>query len=295
MVRKHPLGWKSNRATMEMKVAAVVCMITATALEGSVAGIYRNEYPDYVAEIHSDLTRFCIRHHSNFLKYGTVATRKHKGRPPKVPDDVALKASIIFKAGKVVEAYPYADAERKTEVHVWWTSIKVACRECSDLQDLCTKYDITPKQLLKRMRAVDPKLVRRRVDVKMDLTAEQKARRKAAAEKLYKMFQHDPDMLHRIYFIDECKIWMSDLAAGAVKVYCDAHDANVHAVLPCKWMRKSKDNKPVKLHFVCAVNPVHGAVYCKFTTGTTDNLDHVGNPNTPYYVSVCCYSFGACH
>jgi hypothetical protein len=116
------------------------------------------------------------------------------------------------------------------------------------------------------------------------LTAEQKLKRKSAAEKLWQMFQRDPDMLSRIYFIDECKIWMSTLAKGPVKVYCDAHDENVTAVLPCKWMRKHQD---VKLHFVCAVNPVHGAVYCKFTTGTTDNMDHVGNLNAPYYVSVC--------
>jgi hypothetical protein len=34
---------------MEMKVAAVVCMITAIALHGSVAGIYMKEYPDYAA------------------------------------------------------------------------------------------------------------------------------------------------------------------------------------------------------------------------------------------------------
>jgi hypothetical protein len=107
------------------------------------------------------------------------------------------------------------------------------------------------------MKNADPNLVRRRIDVKLDLTAEQKVKRKTAAEKLWQMFQRDPDMLSRIYFIDECKIWMSSLAKGPVKVYCDAHDENVTAVLPCKWMRKYQD---VKLHSVCAVDPVHGAV-----------------------------------
>jgi hypothetical protein len=77
-------------------------------------------------------------------------------------------------------------------------------------------------------------------------------------------------------------------------VYCDAHDQNVHAVLPCKWMRKGKDEQKVKLHFVCAVNAVHGPIYCKFVTGTTDNKDHAGNLNAPYMVSVCCYSTCAC-
>lgn len=292
MVRKHPLGWESNRKSVGARVAAVVAVLTVLAIAGSpkgAAGYYRIHYPKYAAQVKQDLNSFCMTHYNNFKQYGTVATRKHKGRPPKVPDDVALKASETFKAGKVIKAYPSAEAKKKVDVHVWWTSIKVACQENDYLGGLCVKYNIRPKQLLKRMKAVDPNLVRRRIDVKMDLTDQQKAKRKAAAKRLYKLFQDEPDVLSRIYFVDECKIWMSNLAGGAIKVYCDAHDANVHAVLPCKWMRKGQDNKPVKLHFVCAVNAVHGAVYCKFTTGTTDNIDHVGNPNAPYYVSVCCY------
>ena len=67
-----------------------------------------------------------------------------------------------------------------------------------------------------------------------------------------------------------------------MKVYCDAHDERVHAVLPCKWMAKGRD---VKLHFLCAVNPVHGPVLIKMTSGTTDNIDQAGNLNAPYHVS----------
>jgi hypothetical protein len=232
-----------------------------------------------------DHGRFCKRHYNNFIRTGTVRDSKRPGRPPKLPKGIALQASSLFKAGTLVKAYPHADAKKMVDVHVWWTSVDVACEESKALGDICRLYTITPKQLLKYMKSADPNLVRRRIDVKLDLTAEQKQKRKAAGEKLWQMFQRDPGMLSRIYFIDECKIWMSKLAAGTVKVYCDAHDENVHSVLPCKWMRKYKD---VKLHFVCAVNPVHGAVYCKFTTGTTDNGDHVGNINAPYYVSVCC-------
>jgi hypothetical protein len=66
------------------------------------------------------------------------------------------------------------------------------------------------------MKDADPNLVRRRIDVKLDLTAEQKAKRKHAPEKLWQMFQGEPDMLSRVYFIDECKIWMSSLAAGSI-------------------------------------------------------------------------------
>jgi hypothetical protein len=132
------------------------------------------------------------------------------------------------------------------------------------------------------MQKADPNLVYRTLDVKMWLSEEQKKARKAAAQRLAEKYSQDPGMLDRVYFVDECKIWLSNIAKGKVKVYCDAHDERVHAVLPCKWMARDRD---VKLHFLCAVNPVHGAVYIKMTSGTTDNIDMAGNLNAPYHVS----------
>jgi hypothetical protein len=132
MVRKHPLGWVSNRKSVCARVAAVMAVLMVLAIAGSpkgAAGYYRTHYPKYAAQVNQDLNSFCMCHYHNFKQYGTVATRKHKGRPPKVPDDVALKASETFKAGKVVKAYPSAEAKKKVDVHVWWTSIKVACQE----------------------------------------------------------------------------------------------------------------------------------------------------------------------
>jgi hypothetical protein len=236
-MRKHPSGWKSKRKHTDMRVAAVVCMILALASGGCATTIFVDMYRDYAAQVKEDHGRFIKRHYDNFTMYGSVADRKHGGRPPKVSKEVALHASNIFKAGTVVKAYPYADAKDMVDVHIWWTSIEVACQQCQALQDLCTMYNITCKQLLKYMKKADPNLVRRRIDIKLDLTKEQKAKRKSAAEKLWQMFQREPNMLSRVYFIDECKIWMSTLAAKSAKVYCDAHDADVHAVLPCKWYR----------------------------------------------------------
>ena len=114
MVRKPPSGWKSNRSTTAMRVAAVVCVIMAltTADEKfTPAYYYREQYPDYAKEVHGDLNRFCKLHHKNFTANGTVATPKHGGRPSNVPHAVAFHASTIFKAGKVVKAYPSADSK----------------------------------------------------------------------------------------------------------------------------------------------------------------------------------------
>jgi hypothetical protein len=160
-----------------MRVAAVVCVIMALAIADATktpAFYYRRDYPELAAQVHQDLNRFCRRHHRNFNANGTVATPKHGGRPSKLPYTVAFHASTIFKAGKMVKAFPSADAKRKVDVHVWWTSIEVACHENDTLHQLCSDYNITPKRLLKYMKKADPNLVRRRIDVKLDLTKIQK-------------------------------------------------------------------------------------------------------------------------
>jgi hypothetical protein len=285
-MRKHPSDWKSKRKSKDMRVAAVLCMILAMHSGGCAATNFVEMYPDYAAQVKEDHGRFCKRHYETFTMYGTVADRKHSGKPSKVSKEVALQASSIFKAGTVVRAYPHADAKHELDVHIWWTSTEVACQQCQALRDMCNLCNITCKQLLKYMKKADPSLVRRRIDVNLDLTREQKTKRKSAAEKLWQMFQREPDMLSRMYFVDECKIWMSTLASKSVKVYCDAHDDDVRAVLPCKWYRNQKPCPDVKLTFVSAVNPVHGAVFLRFTTGITDNKDPAGNLNAPYYVSV---------
>jgi hypothetical protein len=111
-------------------------MILALATGGSAATNFADIYPDYAAQVKEDHGRFCKRHYENFTATGSVADRKHRGRPPKVPKEVALKARTIFKAGTVVQAYPHADAKRMVDVHIWWTSIDVACQQSQALRDL---------------------------------------------------------------------------------------------------------------------------------------------------------------
>ena len=282
MARKHDLGWVTNRKEVAVRVAAVVCVIMAMALDGSPAALFRKQYPEYAKQVKEDHSAFCQRHYNNFIAKGTVADKKRSGRPPKVPPFVAKQASAILKAGRIVERYTSANATEPVEYHVWYSSIASACKHNQTLDYLCKLYDVAPKKLLKAMQKADPNLVRRTLDVKMWLSESKKKARKAAAERLAERYRQDPGMLDRVYFIDECKIWLSNVAKGKVKVYCDAHDDKVHAVLPCKWMAKDKD---VKLHFLCAVNPVHGPVFIKMTSGTTDNIDMAGNLNAPYHVS----------
>jgi hypothetical protein len=128
----------SNRKDINVRVAAAVCMIIAIATGGCAATQFKANYPAYAKQVKEDLGRFCQRHHDNFTATGSVADGKHGGRPPKLPHGIALEASKRFKAGTVVKAFPNADAKRKVDVHIWWTSIDIACAQSQALRDICT-------------------------------------------------------------------------------------------------------------------------------------------------------------
>jgi hypothetical protein len=67
-------------------------------------------------------------------------------------------------------------------------------------------------------------------------------------------------------YLDEFAIWMVPKKVRK-KVYCDAHDAGVHYVVPLQTVQK-KDK--VKLRILLAVTWRLGACFMEFMTGTTD-------------------------
>lgn len=115
-MRKHPSDWVSSRKPVEVRVAAVVCVIIALATGNAVSTTFKDLYPTYAKQVKMDKTEFCHTHYNNFMKTGTVSDKKRSGRPPKLPHSVALEASKIFKAGTTIKAYPKADAKRMVDV-----------------------------------------------------------------------------------------------------------------------------------------------------------------------------------
>lgn len=102
----------------------------------------------------------------------------------------------------------------------------------------------------------------------------------------------DPSFLKRVYFIDECSIWIDSTISKGVKVYTDAHDKGFHHVIHCD---KLHSNKKIKVRFIAVVNAVHGTVYLEFTTGTKDiqrlhNLVPLDPQHGPYKVIICIQS-----
>lgn len=163
MVRRHPPGWVSNRKATAIRVAAVICVIMAQAVDGKPTKFFKDKYPEYAKTVREDHGSFLKRRHNNFMKNGTVADSKRRGRPPNVPKWVAVRASEIFKQGYIVYARTTASAKTESPVHLWWTSIDAACKQNTTLRDICQVCSVSPKTLLKHMKEHDPNLVRRRI------------------------------------------------------------------------------------------------------------------------------------
>ena len=284
MPRTYAPGHVSTRKPMVERAAAALCCVIAMTLAVAPGPVWRSTYPEYAATLHEDAGKFCRRNYNKLISTGSVMDIKHAGHPPDIPDSIAMLASTMFKQGYYRKRYISVASNRTELVRQWWTSIKMACRECQALRNICEFYNCSPHKVLRAMKRVDPRLKYRLVDIKMHLSAKQRRARITAANRLISKFEADTTFLQRVYWIDECAIWLSDLVEGGTKVWCDAHDKNVHEVIPCKWL---VDGQDVKLHFICAVNWVEGPMYIEMTTGTTKPVHRdTFFLLAPYHVSV---------
>jgi hypothetical protein len=214
-----------------------------------------------------------IRNNSKkFLKYGTVLDRvveRVHSKQPMVPDDVARQAAALVKAGYKTEVEvplpgPLVGTE-KIQLQLFYGSITEAAEREPRLAAILKKYDVSSHQLLQRMCAVDPSMARRVVHFKMAHTYQQRYARQQQAAANLQAAEADPNWLQRIVWVDECCIWLVPGNQISKKVWVDAHDKRVHAVIPCPLLGSSK---PVKVRVIAAVNYHLGAFFLEFTTGT---------------------------
>lgn len=204
---------------------------------------------------------------ARFEATGSVFDLPRSGRKRKLTDAMARKAAKIFKCGYEVFR-SYGNGQPAAIEREYYTSINEALANEPALEAIRAEADISPKEFLNRMKAVDPGLVRRRRDLKRHLSlAQQQARQKAAKQwwRAYKYGGKD-DYLKKLVFIDEATIFVCDAAKANMKVWCDAGDDNACGVL---MLAKMKEKTPIKLRFYIAVSPVYGPLMITFTTGTT--------------------------
>jgi hypothetical protein len=273
---------------LHLRALAFICYLLAHADLTLAVDLYNDNVPADYKDTVKDLKKFIKNNADKFMATGSVSNRPHPPRANKVPDEVALQCSTTFKKGYTAPLTGITEGGQQQNIHHWYTSIQQACAMDPYLASICDQYDVSPKNLLRRMYEVDPDLTRRRLDFKMELTPEQKATRKSFANDLYQLWLRHSDFLQSIFWVDEVTFWFCPHHRHHnVKVYCDAHDEEIDHVIHSPLLKTSvKKNEKIVVRAMCAVNMLLGPFFLEFTTGTTGiQRQHIEPPNKAYTVS----------
>lgn len=267
--------------SVKARILAVICWIlSGQSLPGALKhwkGLYKPAIHGPVSAVRALITYWGPR----FMETGSIENKPRAKNPRKVSDAVAKKCAETIKQGYYQMRQrpgPQADV---VQVHLYWTSIKAACAESPYLRNVCQTHGVSPAGLLKRMRQVDPKLKWKRLTYKNDLTDAQKQRRQEVAGVLLRNVSTCPHYLKRIFFIDECSIWLTASNVN-VHVYADAHDKNVSAVMHIPGLTAGAK---IKVKVFAVVNALMGPFFIDFTTGTTGLRRRHIHPARPFKVS----------
>lgn len=268
-------------STLPARLLAALCWVLSGQLLGPALQLWKQHYKESKHGLVKSARSLITTWGPRLVKYGTLQNWKRSRNPRKVPDAVAKTCCEVLKQGHIVKQQTRDLSQPPVEVHRYWTSIKVACQESAYLNSILIKYQVTPSALLRRMHQVDPKLRRRRLKMKWNLTAQQKQQRQGIARQLLTMVDTIPNFLKRIFFIDECSIWLTASNVN-VKVYADAHDDNASAVMHIPGL---EPNTKIKVHIFAVVNALLGPFFIDFTTGTTQLRRRHIHPTAPFQVS----------
>jgi hypothetical protein len=263
----------------KLHVLAVVAFILAYGVVSNAAAYFKSWVPADTIGFPTAVGKFCKRNFLKFVETGSVHPAPRSGRPPAIDKKEAQHAADLVKKGYTIWAWPN---NQPVELHRFFTSIKQACHMVPELHALLHKHSWTPHQLLQQLRKVDPSLKFLRLHTKMPLTEKQmKARRKFAKKELKKI-SRDPQYLDGKCYADVATIIFTSEKHANVRVWADAADAEVHAVLA---VPNIKQGHTIKVSFLAVVNPVIGPAFIEMVTGTKDIDRWYNQRGDVYYVS----------
>lgn len=267
--------------SLQARILAVTCFIAAGYVISKAIQLWNKQVDLEVHGEVKDLHKFIPDNYNKFKETGSVQNRTHHPDTKKVNDTVAKEAAAILKGGYITFRKPAGKKSDRQQVHLYYTSLHQAVKNEPRLQAILQDYGVDEKYLLRRMHEVDPDLVYRTVDWKLELSIAQMAERKLVSLQLLNYCWTIPNFLASIFWIDEVSIWFVDKHA-TTHVYADAHDQGVHAVIHLKHL---KSGQQIKVRCLAAVNALLGPCFLEFTTGTTE-IKRLWNRRTePYKVS----------
>jgi hypothetical protein len=223
-------------------------------------GRWKAEWGDYP----SNPEHFIRDAQQRLMGTGTPGYKRHVARAPVAPRAQLPRALELFKAGCEV-AVAQSEGQPPVMVHRFYSGMGDALAHCPELEGIMEELQTDPGALLRSLLRLDKGLIRVRVDFKQDLTTTQKDERMACAREALQRINADPSFLDSMIWVDESRLWVSEVTDKTTHYYCDKEDPQAHAVHEVPGMGSPK----LCLHFYLAVNAQHGVILVQFTTGTT--------------------------
>lgn len=208
-----------------------------------------------------------------FITTGNLADAHRSGRPPLLPDEVALEAAELVKAGRWVPMKPTSKGIVK---QLPFRSIPQAIQQVPELHDICQQYGLDSKQLREAMVRVDDDLTFHVERFKFTFSAERlEGRQNFCLARLGWLDLSLPAatyQLERMVWWDEGGVAISALQRKSIRVWGSKAGLRECDVIHLPAVKGQED---CKIHFVMAVSShpayssTNGLVYFEFTTGTT--------------------------
>ena len=202
--------------------------------------------------------------------------RGGQGRPVLLTDDDAVKCAAIIAQGYMQHQVVLDQGVRREwEEGKQYTSLSEALQMSADLRELTTDKGLTPAYVEGRLHDVAPYLTYGVLPMKLPLPPDVIAARLKYCRDMLRRLERDPDFLKRVFWVDECRIWLNKEFVGKLKVWYDRR----------KLAGQPPEDNPLcglkgtkRIDFMLIVNARLGCVYVEFLTGTTD-LDTLGRRN----------------
>ena len=229
-----------------MRKGAIDALLSVHGDIKQAAAMFKDKFPSHGL---SRVDKFILKWAKAWDQRHSIASLKLSGRPKVMPDRVVRTCATLFKLGRNLHG------QRRH-----FSSIKQAVDNLPAIQKALAAHPISQRTLLKRMREVDPGIVRRVESVKPALRASLKAERRETAGKMkreslaYFKSIHWIDM-KQMYIAPKRRVVWTDAAWGAPTV--EDHRVGLNS------------GKLVRLKFYASVCWATGAACLKFVTGTS--------------------------
>lgn len=199
-----------------------------------------------------------------------------QGAPHKLSDDDAIRCAELLSAGYPQECVATVGGQTLHYIDVkQFTSLGQALQMSAELRALTTDKRMSEEYIEGRLHDVSPYLAYGVPPVKAKLSQKAMNARLEYCKEMLQQLEREPEYLERVFWADECRVWVNKELSGKLKVWYDKrkYEGQPPQSSPLAGLHGSK-----RIDFFLIVNAKLGCVYVEFLTGTTDidsmGLDH---------------------